>query len=341
MRDSVKPETAYQSRSCGKVSTYFFQSSNSTYGSKDFALSVVCLYEEQIKKNKTMKARLLLPVLLVALSLTPAIGQPQPGQTGTGGGRGFGGFGRGVQSPPETSKLTAFSLDFPGGTPQQLVTAIEKAITKPLNVIIPAEHTDFKLPPLKMNKVNMYQLFEALELTSQKTEKYVTGTYYGGVGGPSESYQQIRTSYGFRSPDAQSGALSDDSIWYFYVERPTAPPQVTPVVPKVCRFYALASYLERGLTVDDITTAIQTGWKMLGDKETPTINFHKETKLLIAVGEQSKLVTIDAVLEALGRTSGEVAGATFSERVRAIQKSAAGGSSPPPAKPPEKPKTEN
>jgi hypothetical protein len=38
---------------------------------------------------------------------------------------------------------------------------------------------------------------------------------------------------------------------------------------------------------------------MLGDKETPTISFHKETKLLIAVGEASKLDTIDAVLRAL------------------------------------------
>jgi len=57
--------------------------------------------------------------------------------------------------------------------------------------------------------------------------------------------------------------------------------------------------LERGTTVDDITTAIQTGWKMLGDEEAPTINFHKDTKLLIAVGEPNKLETIDAVLNAL------------------------------------------
>ena len=51
--------------------------------------------------------------------------------------------------------------------------------------------------------------------------------------------------------------------------------------------------------MDDITTAIQTGWKMLGDKDTPTISFHKDTKLLIAVGEPGKLETIDAVLRAL------------------------------------------
>ena len=43
-----------------------------------------------------------------------------------------------------------------------------------------------------------------------------------------------------------------------------------------------------------ITTAMETGWKMLGDKDTPTINYHKDTKLLIAVGEPNRLETIDA-----------------------------------------------
>jgi hypothetical protein len=196
--------------------------------------------------------------------------------------------------------LTKFSLDFPGGTPKQLVAAIEKTTAKPLNAIIPPEHADVKLPPLKMSNVDVRQLFQALELTSQKTEAYVTGTYYGGGmgGAPSSSYQQVRTSYGFRT----QGQISDESIWYFYVEKPTLPP--TPPVqvhtpPRVCRYFSLSPYLESGQTVEDITTAIQTGWKMLGDKETPTISFHKETRLLIAVGEPEKLETIDAVLKAL------------------------------------------
>ena len=73
---------------------------------------------------------------------------------------------------------------------------------------------------------------------------------------------------------------------------------------KVCRFYSLASYLERHLTVDDITTAIETGWKMLGENPLPKISFHKDTKLLIAVGEPAKLETIDAVLRALESSKG-------------------------------------
>lgn len=185
--------------------------------------------------------------------------------------------------------LTKFNLDFPGGTPKQLVAAIEKAMAKPLNAIIPPEHANVVLPPLKMNNVDVRQLFQALELTSQKTESYVTGT------GPVQSYQQARTSYGFRT----QGQFSDEAIWYFYAEKPSLPPAQFRSTPKVCRYFSLAPYLENGQTVDDITTAIQTGWKMLGEDNPPKISFHKETKLLIAVGEPEKLETIDAVLKAL------------------------------------------
>lgn len=198
--------------------------------------------------------------------------------------------------PAAEPALTKFSLDFPGGTPKQLVAAIEKAMSRPLNAIIPPEHADLKLPPLKMSNVDVRQLFQALEQTSQKTETYVTGTYYSFQGSnPSSSYQQMRTGYGFRT----QGQISDESIWYFYVEKPTLPPAEVRTPQKLCRYFALAPYLERGQTVDDITTAIQTGWKMLGDDDAPKISFHKETKLLIAVGEPEKLAIIDDVLRAL------------------------------------------
>jgi len=239
-----------------------------------------------------MKKQAILSALVAALIIESASGQNQPPPTANIPTRALSSPG---QNQPEPPKLTTFSLDFPGGTPGELVAAIEKAMGKPLNAIIPVDQFQVRLPPLKMSNVDVSQLFQALELTSMKTEAYVTGTTYsGGYGGGQQSYQQMRTSYGFRTP----GAHSDESIWYFYMEKPNMPPLVSPI-PKICRFYPLTSFLDRGMTVDDITTAIQTGWKMLGDKETPTISFHKETKLLIAVGEPGKLQTIDAVLEAL------------------------------------------
>jgi hypothetical protein len=205
---------------------------------------------------------------------------------------------------PEQPGLTRFSLDFPGGTPKELVAAIEKAMGRPLNAIVPEELVDTRLPALRMNRVDVSQLFQALAGASRKSEAVITGGSYGGGFGGFPSYQIVQISCGFRQ--GSEGKPSDDSIWYFYVEKPVLPPLSSSA--KSCRFYALAPYLDRGLTVDDITTAIKTGWEMMGlsgakgfagEASQPNISFHKDTKLLIAVGEPSKLETIDAVLKAL------------------------------------------
>ena len=226
--------------------------------------------------------------LQTASAQSPQFGTPQP-QSGVAVGTG-GASGLRVSVNAQEPALTKFSLDFPGGIPKQLVGAIEKAMGRPLNAIIPEEYADTKLPPLKMSNVDVRQLFQALELASVKREAYVTSTY-----GPNSNYQQMTTSYGFRT----QGPISDESVWYFSVEKPTLPPAQVRTPPKTCRYFSLTPYLDRGQTVDDITTAIQTGWKMLGDDDTPKISFHKETKLLIAVGDPGKLETIDAVLNAL------------------------------------------
>jgi hypothetical protein len=209
--------------------------------------------------------------------------------------------GRPVSSTPQKEPPTRFDLDFPGGTPDQLVAAIQKAMGKPLNVIIPDEHVRVKLPALKMKNVNVAELFQALEQASRKTE-YVPANRFGGGAFGGGGYQQFNTSYGFRNTGTGS---SDDIIWSFYVEKPNYPGQST---AKVCRFYSLASYLERGATVDDITTAIDTGAKMLGDASSPEIRFHKDTKLLIAVGEPVQLEIVDAVLRALDSNKPVTAG---------------------------------
>src|SRR5690242_14669816 len=59
------------------------------------------------------------------------------------------------------SQLTRFDLDFPGGTPKELVAAIQKSMSKPLNVIIPDPFADTKIPALKMKNVDVPQLFRA------------------------------------------------------------------------------------------------------------------------------------------------------------------------------------
>lgn len=180
---------------------------------------------------------------------------------------------------------TRFSLDFPGGTPAQLVQALEKAMGKPLNVIINKEDADVELPALKMDDVYLPQLFTALEVASTKAV---------AVNQRIGSYSQVSVSYGFKTTD---GAVSDTSVWYFQMERPALPPLVSD--QPVCKFYTLSYYLDRGFTVDDITTAIQTGWKLAGETSPPKLNYHKETRMLIAYGEPDELATIQHVLETL------------------------------------------
>ncbi len=174
-----------------------------------------------------------------------------------------------AQKAVEAPVLTKFDLDFPGGTPKELIAAIQKASGRPLNAIVPEEFADTKLPSLKMKNVDAQELFQALS-TPNRNERF----FFISKGKP-----------------------SDDAIWTFIVDRPSS--------QKACRFYALARYLDNGTTLDDITTAIKTGAQMLAlaqhttDGEGPAISFHKDTKLLIAVGEPSKLEIIDSVLRAL------------------------------------------
>jgi hypothetical protein len=261
---------------------------------KDSALSVVSLDEDKKQNAKRMKTSHYFAMLLIALAPSVALCQAQPAPNSILAGMPV----PGARPITEEPKLSKFNLDFPGGTPKQLVAAIEKAMAKPLNAIIPDKDAEVKLPALKLNNVNVRDLFQALEQSSLKSESYPISTP-GGY-----QYSTYRSHYSFST----QGPISDDSIWYFLVDT-VRPPVFEPI--KSCRFYALSPYLERGLTVDDITTAIKTGWKMQGDTNTPAISFHPETKLLIAVGEQSKLETIDAVLKALTPPPGSLAPTAF------------------------------
>ncbi|HXR04064.1 MAG TPA: hypothetical protein VN836_05075 [Verrucomicrobiae bacterium] len=243
-----------------------------------------------------MKKSILLAASLIALNLTPVFGQPAPMPPSSG-------FQQRLQTIVERANspgnqppvLTRFNLDFPGGTPAELVKAIEKAMGKPLNTIIADEDANAQLPPLKMNHVDVAQLFQALEAASRKAVSVESGNFGGPFG---SGYSQQWTGYSFKTT---SEPLSDDSIWYFHVEKPSLP-QVISSPAKVCRFYPLTPFLDRGFTVDDITTAIQTGWKMAGVTPPPELNYHKETKLLIAFGEPGQLQTIQDVLNTLPQT---------------------------------------
>jgi hypothetical protein len=242
---------------------------------RDLAATVVYPYEERYGQQKEyyMKKVIYVIACSLVLGLSPVFGQPQTPSNASAAGA-----------------LATFDLKFPGGGPRDLVKAIEAASGRPLNVIISKEDEDIELPPLKMTGVNVAQLFQALEPMSVKNVSVLTASPFFGQG---PQYTTMTTSYGFKT----TGAPTENSIWYFHVQRPTVPPLVSS--GRVCRFFSLAPYLEHGFTVDDITTAIQTGWKMAKDSSPPELNYHKETKLLMAFGDPDELKTIDNVLQTL------------------------------------------
>jgi hypothetical protein len=182
----------------------------------------------------------------------------------------------------DSDNLARFDLDFPGGTAQELVNAIEKASGKPLNIVIALGAERTPLPPLKMRSVTVPELFRALQASSEQNGEHRAIKYGNSVHNENRFLQ-----YTFHTLDKP---IRDESVWYFSSRSDQG-------TVKACRFWQLGPYLEN-YTVDDITTAIQTGYKMLGEAP-PEISFHKDTKLLIAVGEDMSLGLINAALDQL------------------------------------------
>jgi hypothetical protein len=182
--------------------------------------------------------------------------------------------------------LPRFDLDFPGGNPESLILEINERLRgSPVNVIIPSEYNDVQIPPMKLKNVTVQQVFDALGRASQRMVPNPTMSPYA------QGSQAFTSYYTFQA----NPPIQTNSVWYFvYLRPPQSEPQ------KICRFYQLASYLQQGLNINDITTAIKAGYKML-DEPAPELNFHNETQILIACGSPSKMRMIDEVLSALPR----------------------------------------
>jgi len=247
-----------------------------------------------------MKNFISLAICLSALSVNPAWAQPEPVVPGMPPvEKGPGGY---VWVGP-TNSLPKFDLDFSGGTPGQLVKAIEKVTGKPLNAVIPDDCKDLQMPAFSVKSVTAAQVFTALEQASQKNERFtVLDPRDRSVGGNGSDVYINTSHYGFQT----AGVPTENSIWCFYWDkgREREPWQV--LSSTVCKFYQLAPYLEAGYTIDDITTAVETGWKMMGITNPPTLNYHQNTKILIAVGEEAQVNLIRDVLIQLYPKKSEV-----------------------------------
>ncbi len=200
--------------------------------------------------------------------------------------------------------LKHFDLRFLGGTPANFIEAINKQAGMKVNVIIPPEYADEQLPPLEVFDVTLPKLFFARIAASTIETNIATARDFGGPNRPSiNQYTRAIQSKGFKTTDALP---SEPSIWFFYVDRPSAPPVSDNPEPVSVQVYQLSNLLT-AYSIEDITTAIKTTWEMMDSKTKPEMKFHAETKLLVAKGTEEQLRMIETVTEQLGRgmTSGQ------------------------------------
>jgi hypothetical protein len=171
-----------------------------------------------------------------------------------------------------TRELPSFNIDFPGGTPGELIEQLEKASGTRPNVIIPKPVAGVRIPQFRLQNVNTWQLFEALNMVpDEKGATYTRWIYEGAKGDPNR-------------------------VWTL-VSAPTKQR------PESCQVTFIGTLLE-SFPLDDINAAIRTSWEMLGKSSTPSLKFHKQTKLLIAKGDEEELKLASEVLKSLMQAAG-------------------------------------
>lgn len=175
-----------------------------------------------------------------------------------------------------------FDIVFPGGTAKELIDHLRKNLGTVPNVMISPVMKDVMLPAFELHNVTLSDLFQALNNLS--------GDHQKGQWQLSGSTQPIWVM----NPPSGIDPITGAPIGGF------AAPQVFHQ-PKSCKIYPVGEFLGQ-YKVEDVTTAIQTAWGMLGDDGGAQMKLHKDTDLLIAVGTPEQLGIVSEVLASLSRS---------------------------------------
>jgi len=172
-----------------------------------------------------------------------------------------------VVSAAPNEELPVFHIDFPGGSPADLIQSVAKASGTRPNVIIPAYVANVTIPKFTLQNVNTYQVFDALNMvTDEKGLPNVRWISEGSKAGPNR-------------------------VWTL-AKAPAKPKAETCQVTFI-------GYLLESFELEDINAAIRASWEMLSKSSTASLKFHKETKLLIAKGDDEELKLAAEVLKSL------------------------------------------
>jgi hypothetical protein len=176
---------------------------------------------------------------------------------------------------PQRPEWMRMNIDFAGGSPAELLAAIKKVSNQTPNVLIHPDAATVTIPAFKLRDVSSAQIFIALNALS---EPPFTNGYW------------------------KAAPLPDGEIWT--LTRPHAygpkidPTTGFPVASKNCKILNLTLVLG-DYSVDDVTTAMKGAWELLNSGETPVVKFHKDTKLLMIVGDDRQLNVANEVLREL------------------------------------------
>lgn len=169
------------------------------------------------------------------------------------------------------------TLNFPGGTLDDFVRALEAASDGPVNLVMPG-YTEVPVPSIRVTNVSLQQVFAAIQRADRRIE-------FHSVNDPGST------------------------VWAVQLAQRRAQPQIA-------RTYSVEPLLDK-YNINDLTTAIRTAWEMARAQETidssrdvnsrywndpgpaPELRFHQETKLLIVRGTQSDLQLAANVVEQL------------------------------------------
>jgi hypothetical protein len=181
-----------------------------------------------------------------------------------------------------------FSIKFNGGSPELLVEILREAMktsaknAKAPNVVIANSMRDAEIPSFALQNVTVNDVFQTLN----------------SVADASKSGQWVLSG-------------STEPIW---VLNPAFAANIDPLTglpagmgrppePRSVQVFPVSRYLG-DLKIDDLTTAIQTAWNLLpsaaeSGSVLPTLKFHKDTELLLAVGTDEQLRLAKEVLNSL------------------------------------------
>ena len=164
-----------------------------------------------------------------------------------------------VEQPDSNSKKWAFDLSFKGGTPRELIAAMEKAAAasirnpEPLNALVPPELAEIRIPPMELRGVTAIGVFETLTFMDPST-RWIPAR--GGI--------WVLTHRDERRTQA------------FYI-----------------------GHLLKKFKVDDLTTAVKTTWQMGGKEVKAELKYHEDTQLLIARAQPAQISAMAEVITQL------------------------------------------